>query len=152
MSRGKPGALQANDPGLKLPAAPAFVDTNVLLYLLSSDVTRADRAESLLSAGAIVSVQVLNEFTAVARRKLALDWVEIDEVLGVVRALCAVRPLAVETHDFGVRLARRYMLAVYDAMIVASALEAGCDTLYTEDLQDGLLIEGVLRVRNPFAA
>lgn len=152
MSRGKPGAFQANGPGLKLSAAPAFLDTNVLLYLLSSDGPRADRAESLLSSGAVVSVQVLNEFTAVARRKLALDWAGIGEVLGVVRALCTVRPLAVETHGLGVRLARRYMLGVHDAMIVASALEAGCDTLYTEDLHDGLLIEGVLRVRNPFAA
>src|SRR5690606_40442811 len=66
-----------------------------------------------------------------------LDWPAIDEVLGVVRRVCEVRPLTIETHDRGLRLARRYQLAVYDAMIAASALEAGCDTLWTEDLQIG---------------
>lgn len=129
---------------------PAFFDTNVVLYLLSADAAKADRAEALLAAGGAVSVQVLNEFAAVARRKLSLDWPAIDEVLGVVRALCKVQPFTVETHDDGLRLAHRHQLSIYDAMIAAAALQAGCSILWTEDLHDGLLIDGQLRVSNPF--
>lgn len=147
----RPSTLRAEDPGFRSTAGRAFFDTNVVIYLLSADVEKADRAESLLADGGVVSVQVLNEFAAVALRKIALDWPAIDEVLGVVRSVCEVQPLTIEMHDRGLRLARRHQLAVYDAMIAASALQAGCDTLWTEDLHDGMLIEGALRVRNPFS-
>lgn len=140
----------AMDSGLKSPAPKEFFDTNVVLSLLSADLGKADRAEALLASGGAVSVQVLNEFASVARRKLSLDWPAIDEVLAVVRAICAVYPLTLGTHDEALRLARRYQLSIYDAMIVAAALEARCGTLWTEDLHDGLLIDGVLRVSNPF--
>jgi predicted nucleic acid-binding protein len=129
----------------------AFFDTNVILYLLSADTAKADRADALLAGGGAVSVQVLNEFVSVARRKVSLDWAEIDEVLGVVRAVCMVQALTVETHEAGLRLARRLQLSVYDAMIVSAALQCDCRTLWTEDMQDGLLIDGSLRIRNPFA-
>lgn len=128
----------------------AFLDTNVLLYLLSGDVAKADRAESVVTAGGVVSVQVLNEFASVARRKLALAWPDIREVLTAVRAICPVVPLTLETHSRGLALAERYGFAVYDAMIAAAALDSGCDTLLTEDLQHGQSIEGSLTVRNPF--
>jgi predicted nucleic acid-binding protein len=147
----RPRVLRAEDPGLRAAAGRAFFDTNVVLYLLSADAIKADRAESLLADGGVVSVQVLNEFAAVALRKIALDWPAIEEVLGTLRSVCEVRSLTVDTHDRGLRLARRHPLSVYDAMIAASALEAGCDTLWTEDLHDGLLIDGAVRVRNPFA-
>jgi predicted nucleic acid-binding protein len=129
---------------------PAFFDTNVVLYLLSGESAKADRAESLFAEGGVVSVQVLNEFAAIGRRNLSLEWPAIDEVLGVVRSVCEVVPLTVETHDLGLRLARRHRLALYDAMIAAAALEAGCGTLWTEDLHAGLQIDGQLRVSNPF--
>jgi predicted nucleic acid-binding protein len=147
----RPRALRAEDPGFRSAAGHAFFDTNIVLYLLSADAIKADRAESLLADGGVVSVQVLNEFAAVALRKIALDWPAIDEVLGVVRRVCEVRPLTIETHDRGLRLARRYQLAVYDAMIAASALEAGCDTLWTEDLPRPLVLAMWWRVRNPFS-
>ncbi|ROZ79574.1 PIN domain-containing protein [Ramlibacter sp. WS9] len=133
-----------------MPAAEAFVDTNVLLYLLSADSAKADRAEALVGGGARISVQVLNELTNVARRKLAMRWEEIDELAQAIRASCPVEPLTVETHDTGRRLAERYSLSVYDAMIVASALVANCTTLFSEDMQHGLLIDRTLRIRNPF--
>ena len=133
-----------------MPAAEAFVDTNVLLYLLSADSVKADRAEALVGSGARISVQVLNELTNVARRKLAMRWEEIDELAQAIRASCPVEPLTVETHDTGRRLAERYSLSVYDAMIVASALVANCTTLFSDDMQHGLLIDRTLRIRNPF--
>jgi len=133
-----------------MPAAEAFIDTNVLLYLLSADSAKADRAEELVGSGALISVQVLNELTNVARRKLAMRWEEIDELAQAIRASCPVESLTVETHDTGRRLAERYGLSVYDAMIAASALLANCRTLFSEDMQHGLLIDRKLRICNPF--
>lgn len=136
-----------------MPAAdPAsgFLDTNVLLYLLSADEVKADRAEALLEAGCIISVQVLNEFANVARRKLRMPWDQIDDVLGIVRALCRVEPLTIETHELGRMVAERYELSFHDALIVAAALHAGCTTLFSEDMQDGLRVERKLRIANPF--
>lgn len=135
-----------------MAAPPPFADTNVLLYLLSADAAKADRAEALLAARVTVSVQVLNEFASVARRKLAMPWAEIADVLGLMRAGCAVRPLTLTTHEGALDLVQRHALAWYDALIVASAIEAGCATLYSEDMQDGLRVGKALTIRNPFAA
>ena len=95
-----------------------FFDTNVVLYLLSADTAKADRAEELLALGGTISVQVLNEFVAVASRKLGMSWVEIREVLAQIRAVCAVEPVTVETHDRALRIAERYGLSIYDSLIV----------------------------------
>jgi predicted nucleic acid-binding protein len=100
-----------------MPAAKAFIDTNVLLYLLSADAAKADRAESTVRAGGRISVQVLNEIANVARRKLAMPWAQLDEVLSLIRSLCSVEPLTVEMHERGRLVAQRYGLSVYDAMI-----------------------------------
>jgi predicted nucleic acid-binding protein len=129
----------------------AFFDTNVLLYLLSEDSAKADCAEAVMAKGGVVSVQVLNEFAAVAVRKLRMSWAEIRDALEPIRAVCQVKPLTAETHDLGLEVAERYGFSVYDALIVASALQAGCKTLYTEDLQDGQTIQGDLVIRNPFS-
>lgn len=127
-----------------------FFDTNILLYLLSEDTDKADRAEALLAEGGTISVQVLNEFTAVALRKLDLSHAETKEVLEPIRTVCKVEPITLETHDLGLRIAERYRFSIYDALIVAAALRKGCGTLYSEDLQDGQSIDGRLVVRNPF--
>lgn len=132
-----------------MSAADAFFDTNVLLYLLSKDDARADQAERLLALGGTVSVQVLNEFAAVALRKLGMKIAEVRDVLGTVRAVCAVRPVDVETHDLALQLSERFRFGFYDGLIVAAALQAGCRTLYSEDMQHGQAIER-LTIRNPF--
>ncbi len=128
----------------------AFIDTNVLIYLLSADSHKADRAEGIVREGGLISVQVLNELINVARRKLHLSWTEVDEFSLLIRSLCPVEPLTLDTYSNGCLLAKRYRLSVYDAMIAASALIGGCITLYSEDMQDGLLIDGQLSVCNPF--
>ena len=135
-----------------MPAPKAFIDSNILLYLLSADADKADRAEEIVRAGGLISVQALNEITNVARRKLAMSWVEINEVLALIRPICPAEPLTIETHDRGRLVAERYGLSVYDAMIVAAALLAGCKTLYSEDMQDGLLIDHQLHICNPFTS
>lgn len=128
-----------------------FFDTNVVLYLLD-DGPKAETAERLLGRGGIVSVQVLNEALVNCRRKAGMSWDETAEFLDAVQRLCTVTGLTVETHTLGRALAERYRLWVYDAMIVAAALLAGASVLWTEDMQDGLVVEGVLTLRNPFAA
>ena len=129
-----------------------FFDSNVLLYLLSADVTKANRAESFLAEGGVISVQVLNEFASVAARKLGMPITEIQALLKDIRRFCKVVPLDVETHEHGLALMDRYGFSLYDAMIAASAIEANCSTLWSEDFQDGLRVEGVLTIRNPFTS
>jgi predicted nucleic acid-binding protein len=132
-----------------MSAADTFFDTNVLLYLLSGDTAKANRAEELLMSGGSISVQVLNEFASVATRKYAVEIAKIREILSVVRVVCAVKPLEVETHELGLELAERYRYSIYDSMIVAAALRAGCSTLFSEDFQDGQKIDR-LTIVNPF--
>lgn len=129
-----------------------FFDTNVVLYLLSADAAKADRAEELLAIGGTISVQVLNEFVAVASRKLRMPWIEIREVLAQIRAVCAVESMTIETHEQALRIAERYGVSIYDALIVSAALLANCKTLHSEDMQDGQVIERQLTIRNSFAS
>ena len=135
-----------------MSATESFFDTSVLLYLLSADPSKADRAEEVLAAGATISVQVLNEFASVALRKLGMKVAEVREALEPITAICKVVPLTVQIHERGLQVAERYRFSFYDALIVAAALESGCTTLYSEDLQDGQLIDNLLTIRNPFTA
>ncbi len=129
-----------------------FIDTNVLLYLLSEDESKANRAEETLAEGGVVSVQVLNEFAAVATRKLRMSIAEVREILATIRAVCKVVPIDEATHDEGLRLAEKHALSLYDAMIVAAALLAGCKTIFSEDMQHGQKFASSLRIQNPFRA
>jgi predicted nucleic acid-binding protein len=131
-----------------MPAS--FFDTNILVYLASGDPTKADQAEAAIAGGGAVSVQVLNEFANVARRKMQLSWTDTHAFLTTLRGLLTVHPVTVETHEIGLELAERYGFSIYDAMIAASALDAGCDTLWSEDMQHGLVLDGGLRIVNPF--
>ncbi|MEE4599798.1 MAG: PIN domain-containing protein [Desulfobacteraceae bacterium] len=133
-----------------MPETKAFIDTNILLYLLSEDSNKADRAETIVRAGGTISAQILNELANVSHRKLAMSWIEINELLSLIRSLCSIEPLTIETHDLGILIAERYKLSVYDAMIVAAALLGECEALYSEDMQDGMLIDNQLRICNPF--
>lgn len=135
-----------------MSGAEDFFDSNVVLYLLSGDAAMADRAEELLADGGTISTQVLNEVASVATRKLRMPWDDVHEVLSLVRAVCAVEPLTVETHDKALQLAKRQGFSFYDALIVAAALLAGCRTLHSQDMQHGQVVEGQLTIRNPFIA
>jgi predicted nucleic acid-binding protein len=128
----------------------SFFDTNVLLYVASGDSAKSDRAEKLIRVGGIISAQVLNEIANVARRKMGLSWAETHAFLGMMRALLPVRSITAAIHEAGLALAQRHRLSIYDAMIAASALDAGCDTLWSEDMQHRLLLDGRVRIINPF--
>jgi predicted nucleic acid-binding protein len=131
-----------------MPAS--FFDTNVLVYIASADKAKADRAEAAVAVGGAISVQVLNELANVARRKMQISWADTHAFLTMVRGLLSVHPLTLETHETGLGLAERYGFSTYDAMIAAAALHAGCDTLWSEDMQHGMTLEEGLRIVNPF--
>jgi predicted nucleic acid-binding protein len=128
----------------------SFFDTNVLLYLASDNIEKADRAEKAIAAGGAISVQVLNETASVARRKMKLSWSETRAFLGTLRSVLTVHSLTVETHETGLKLAERYGFSVYDGLIAAAALHAGCDTLWSEDMQHGMKLAEGLRIIDPF--
>jgi predicted nucleic acid-binding protein len=127
----------------------AFFDTNILLHAQQAGA-KGTRARALLSGGGTLSIQVLNEFTAVARRKLGKQWREIGAAISDVLALLDP-PLALtlELHDAARALAEGEQLSFYNALIIASAIGGGCDVLYSEDMQHGRSISG-LAIVNPF--
>jgi predicted nucleic acid-binding protein len=130
-----------------------FFDTNVLVYSIIEEDPRKLRARELLAAGGVISAQVLNEFVSVVRRKVRMPWHDVRTGLQWFRILCRNPvPLTIETHQEGVRIAEQYGYGIYDSLIVASALEAKCDVIYSEDFQDRQVIEARLMIRNPFTS
>jgi predicted nucleic acid-binding protein len=130
----------------------AFFDTNVLIYSVALDDPRSARAEELLASGGTISVQILNEFVSLARRKIMMPWRDVREALDAFRVLCP-SPLALtmNMHEAALKIAEKHGFGIYDALVVAAACEAGCAILYSEHLQDGQTIDGQLTIRNPFA-
>lgn len=127
-----------------------FLDTNVLIYAFTDD-PRGPRAQELLDKGCVIGVQVLNEFANVARRKLAMTWEDIDQAIASIRVLCpTIVPLTLDVHAAALAIAQRHELQVYDALMIAAALQGKCETLWSEDMHDGLVIADRLRITNPF--
>lgn len=131
--------------------AKAYFDTNVLIYAVAQNDPRGPRAESLLVAGGVIGVQGLNEFVSVVRRKMSMPWKDVREALNAIRVLCpSPVPITIDIHEAGLKIAEDYGYEIYDALVVAAALHAECATLYSEDLQEGQVINRKLTIRNPF--
>jgi len=129
---------------------PFAIDTNIAVYALS-DGPKCDAALLVLQAGPTISVQILNEFTNVSLRKRRLPWAEIEEALVIIQSLItSARAIDLEVHRTGRDIARRYKLGFYDSLVIAAALLDGCDVLYSEDMQHGLIIDDRLTILNPF--
>jgi predicted nucleic acid-binding protein len=127
-----------------------FLDTNVLIYAFTTD-RRAAAAQALLGRGCLTSVQALNEFTNVARRKLGMTWAEVRDALAAIGTVCRlVLPIDIETHADALGIAERHGCTNFDALMIAAALRADCAVLYSEDMQDGMAIGARLRIVNPF--
>jgi predicted nucleic acid-binding protein len=128
-----------------------FIDTNVILYAFRQDDLRNQVAERLLAAGGTISIQILNEFVAVARRKVGKDWKEVRRALDILRIFCPDPvPLTIEIHERAVQIAERYGYCIYDSLVIAAALHAKASVLYSEDMRDRQVIDG-LTIRNPFS-
>jgi predicted nucleic acid-binding protein len=126
------------------------IDTNIAIYAFSKE-KKCLKAIDLLKEGPKISIQVLNEFTSVSLRKRKLEWQEIEDSLDILTRLAvSMRPLGYDVHDLARMSAQRYRLSFYDALIVAAALLDQCETLYSEDMQHGLVIDGTLTIINPF--
>ncbi len=127
-----------------------FLDTNVVLYAFRQGDARSEVAQRLLAHGGTLSVQVLNEFVAVTRRKLNKSWEEVRRALNILRVLCPEPvPLTAETHERAMNIAERYGYSIFDSLIIAAAVYSGATTLYSEDMRDGQTIDD-LTIRNPF--
>jgi predicted nucleic acid-binding protein len=143
--------LGSYSTGQRRMSGKHFLDTNVLIYAVAKNDHRASKAEALLSGGGIISIQSLNEFVSVARRKLGMPWKQVNEFLDLICILCHDPvPISLDTHKGAVVIAEKYGYSIYDALIVSAALESDCNTLYSEDLQDGQIINRQLTIRNPF--
>lgn len=106
--------------------------------------------EELLVSGGSISVQILNEFVAIARRKLHMRREDILAATTAIRSLCeAPVSVTLTMHDEALRISQRYKYHICDSLVIAAALGANCAVLYSEDMQDGQRIESV-RIRNPF--
>lgn len=127
------------------------LDTNVAIYAFTDQGEKAAAARRVLDQAHFMSVQVLNEFANVLRRKHVKPWPELH--LAIDRLRRAVPQILViddAAHMASLRLAERYQLGVYDALMIGVALSGGARTLYSEDLQHGMMIDETLRVVNPF--
>jgi predicted nucleic acid-binding protein len=127
-----------------------FLDSNVVLYLLSSDERKKDIAFDLLARRPAVSVQVLNEVTNVCRKKAGMSWDDIATFIADVRHFCPVVSLTTDIHDGARRLAEQHKLSFYDANIIAAAIDTGASVVWSEDMHHGLVIEHTVTVVNPF--
>ena len=129
-----------------------FLDSNILIYALSKDLRHREIAQRLISEGAVISVQSLNEFVSVARRKLLMPWPAVHEAISdILYFFPAPRPLTLKTHKLAIQIAEQFQYHLYDSLIVAAALEAGSRILYSQDMQHGQVIQ-TLTIRNPFRA
>ena len=126
-----------------------FLDSNVILYLLSADAAKADTAETLLTHQPTISVQVLNEVTSVCLRKLKLEWPQTLDLIDAIKANCKVVDLTVNTHAKALEVAQQHQLSFYDAHIISAAIFSGAHTLMSEDMQHGATIQGI-QIHNPF--
>lgn len=129
-----------------------FADTNIVVYAYGADPAKVTVAEAIVQASPVISTQVINEFHNVARRKLGLDMATRHRVATDLLQSCRVIAVDQAIVAAAMQIEARYQLSYWDSLIISAALAAGCETLYSEDLQDGQVFEGRLTVKNPFVA
>jgi predicted nucleic acid-binding protein len=127
------------------------LDTNILVYCHSNDeLDKKETAMSFFALYPIISTQVLSEYLNVVKRKLKLPKNEIMDVCLQNIELCILQPVSLTTLKYARHLLDRYDFQLFDSIVVASALEANCHILYSEDFQHGLVVENRMKIINPF--
>ncbi len=127
------------------------VDTNILIYLFDQEETHKRLvAQACITKFPKVSSQVVSELINVVKRKLNLEKHVVLKKCAAILNNCEITPMTITTLNKAIDLIKKYQFQIFDAMIVASALEANCTALYSEDLQHNLVIENTLRIINPF--
>lgn len=128
-----------------------FADTNVAIYTLDGNEQRRRQALAVMRRHPVISTQVVNEFLNVLMGKRKLERAAAYRLARVLMRRCEVVSVSPEIAEHAMALGERYQLGHWDSVIVSAALASGCDTLYSEDLQDGQVFEDRLMVKNPFA-
>jgi len=129
-----------------------FLDTNLFVYMQStSDISKKELSyQALEDFDCVVSVQVLNEFCNVAYKKLNMKTGQIQQIIHAINNTCSVAVLTLKSVEKALLLKERYGFSYYDSLIVASALENGCSYLFSEDMNDGQMIDDSLENVNIF--
>jgi len=141
---------QASSTANPVLTARSFADTNIAVYALDADPVRRRTALTILRTGPVISVQVVNEFVNVALGKMRLSRPKVGRLAGILMRRCEVIDLTIDMVRTAIALGERYGISHWDALIVSAALAAGCEVLYSEDLQADQVFEARLTVRNPF--
>jgi len=128
-----------------------FADTNIAVYALDADPARRAKAFALMRRHPVISIQVVNEFLNVLTGKQRVPRDVANRYARILLRRCQVVPVTAQVVETALQIGESYQCSHWDALIIAAALLAGCNTLYSEDLQDGQVFEGRLTVRNPFA-
>ncbi|PSR19064.1 DNA-binding protein [filamentous cyanobacterium CCP3] len=133
-------------------SAKVFLDTNVVIYCYSQDEPEKQQAarECAQADQSWISTQVLNETVNTLRRKFSLDYSQIGAVVGELNQQSQLAVVSLGTIRKALDIAQRYQYSYFDSLMIASALEVGCDRLYSEDLQDGQKVDNMLTIINPF--
>jgi predicted nucleic acid-binding protein len=128
-----------------------FLDTNIIIYSYSLDEPeKKQKAIQCLQSGQPwISTQVLNETVNILKRKFSLDFTQINAVIDELTQQLQIAIVTVKTIQSAIAISEKYQFSYFDSLIVASALEVGCDFLYTEDLHDGQEIDHKLIIFNP---
>lgn len=128
-----------------------FIDSNIILYLFSNNDKRKELVTSLLAAEYVISTQVVNENVNVCLRKLRIPKEEAynhgDNLLNTFTIANIYPSTIILAFDLSIR----YKLSYWDSLIVAAAIENKCEVLFTEDMHEGLIIDGKLTIVNPFS-
>ncbi len=127
-----------------------FIDTNILLYLLSNDKAKKIISKDILRSNHNISTQVLNEFSNISIKKFKLPIENIKEVINKISEETTIFIFSKNTIIDALRLKEKYKFQYYDSLILATALENGCAVLYSEDMQHNQIIENRLQIINPF--
>jgi len=138
-------------------ATRCFVDSNIWLYrfiLNPSDVNAIQKQQIATNItnqeNLFVSTQVINEVCANLIRKASFDKLQIKNLIEDFAESCEILPVSLETLQYAVKLRDRYLFSFWDSLIVANAMLGQASILYSEDMQDGMIIENTLQVVNPF--
>jgi predicted nucleic acid-binding protein len=129
---------------------PFALDTNILIYLEGNDVSKRKVAEILLSYDPVIPVQVILEFINVTRRLRNVPKYQLITEASNLFIHCLIAPMKQSTLDLAKGLIKKYDFQIFDSIIVASALETDCDTLYSEDMQHNMIVNQQLKIINPF--
>jgi len=130
----------------------AFLDTNLFVYMQSSSnaAKREASYQALENYSCVVSTQILNEFSNVALKKLCMTPGQVKQILYAINSTCETAVITFDTIGHALNLKERYGFSYYDSLIIASALENNCSFLFSEDLNDGQVIDNSLEIVNIF--